>query len=220
MLSSSQLARPTLLLLPTELERTAWLQTSPTVPESVQVEVCGFGPVAAAARTAALLAQHRPAQVVLLGIAGAYGQRRLPVGQAICFSHVVLDGIGAGAGDQLQSAVELGFPQTASADDRLALRRPPGATGDAMLLTVCAASGSPAEAAARQARFPTAVAEDMEGFAVALACAEADVPVAIVRGISNVVGDRDVAAWQFDSLDAAWQLAQSLLVASSEEPAS
>ena len=35
----------------------------------------------------------------------------------------------------------------------------------------------------------------MEGYAVALAAHEFGVPVTIVRGISNVAGDRNVAGW-------------------------
>ena len=36
----------------------------------------------------------------------------------------------------------------------------------------------------------------MEGFAVALACRLRGVPFDIVRGISNVAGDRDKSHWQ------------------------
>jgi futalosine hydrolase len=39
----------------------------------------------------------------------------------------------------------------------------------------------------------------MEGFAVAFACTLADTPVSIVRGVSNVVGDRDPAHWRIPS---------------------
>ncbi|NBP89418.1 MAG: futalosine hydrolase, partial [Planctomycetia bacterium] len=41
-------------------------------------------------------------------------------------------------------------------------------------------------------------AEDMEGFAVALACRLAGVPCQIIRGISNRAGDRDKAHWQIE----------------------
>ena len=49
--------------------------------------------------------------------------------------------------------------------------------------------------ATRRGLFPDAAAEDMEGFAVALACRLAGVPLSIVRGISNTAGDRDPARW-------------------------
>jgi futalosine hydrolase len=52
----------------------------------------------------------------------------------------------------------------------------------------------------------------MEGYAVALACALAGVPVSIVRGASNVVGDRDPARWRIPSaLSAARERALRML---------
>ena len=80
------------------------------------------------------------------------------------------------------------------------------------LLTVCTGAATEAEARERRALFPGAMAEDMEGFAVALACRLAEVPVAIVRGISNAVGDRRFERWQIpEALDAAHLVAADLL---------
>ena len=60
--------------------------------------------------------------------------------------------------------------------------------------------------------FPAAAAEDMEGFAVALACRLACVPCTIVRGISNTVGDRDTTRWQTTAaLEAAAGIVRRLL---------
>ena len=44
------------------------------------------------------------------------------------------------------------------------------------------------------ARYPEAVAEGMEGFGVATAAAQAGVPFAELRTVSNPVGPRDRAA--------------------------
>jgi nucleoside phosphorylase len=58
----------------------------------------------------------------------------------------------------------------------------------------------------------------MEGFAVALACALFRVPLGIVRGLSNVVGDRDPARWRIPAaLAAARELAQGWLEAAPRE---
>ena len=192
---------PTLLLLPTELERRRFLDQGGIEPDLARAELCGFGPVAAAARTASLLAELGPRRVVLLGIAGAYDVERHPIGSALVFSQVAIDGVGAGSGDSFRGPPALGFPQWprshdgAAIEDVLPLIAPPDASAG-LLLTTCAASDSPEHAQERLARFPEAVAEDMEGFAVALACALADVPATIVRGISNRVGDRDPAGWR------------------------
>ena len=95
--------------------------------------------------------------------------------------------------------------------DALPLAAPAGAP-EALLLTTCAASDGPEQAGERLARFPSAVAEDMEGFAVALACALAAVPLTIVRGISNRVGDRRTREWRItEAMRAAGELARVLL---------
>ena len=50
----------------------------------------------------------------------------------------------------------------------------------------------------RRDRYPQAAAEDMEGFAVALACRHAGMELTIIRGISNLAGQRDVKQWVID----------------------
>lgn len=217
---------PTLVLVPTELERRRFEDQGGWPVGSGLLALCGFGPIAAAARTAELLARLRPARVVLVGIAGAYDVQAYPVGEALEFDEVAIDGIGVGEGRELLAPPALGFPQWPGSPgaaspvfDRLPLdgARTGTRTG-ALLLTTCAASASPAQAALRRERFPTALAEDMEGFAVATACALANVPLSIVRGISNEVGDRDPAHWRIPSaLAAARRLALTLLEQATHE---
>jgi futalosine hydrolase len=189
---------PTLVLVPTALELERLADLGGFGP--VLVAVCGFGPIAAAARTASLISELRPARALLVGIAGAFDVRRDPVGSALEFASVAVDGIGAGAGREFLTPSALGFPQwpgalpgAAPIFETLAIAAPAGV--DALLLTTCAASASRAQADERRERHPAARAEDMEGFAVAAACAIAGTPLRIVRGISNEVGDRDPAHW-------------------------
>lgn len=180
----------TLLLVPTELELAELQRQGGFLSAGARVELCGFGPLAAAARTAELVARQRPARVLLVGIAGSFAPERLALGSAASFREVAIEGIGAG------------FPQWPGIEDRLALA--PAGAAETLLLTVWAASDSPAQAAQRLERRPAAAAEDMEGFAVAFACALARVPCTIVRGISNAVGERDKRRWRIaDALAAA-----------------
>lgn len=185
---------PTLVLVPTELEheRLAALGGFP----GARAELAGFGPVACAARTAGLVARRRAARVLLVGIGGSLRPRELPVGTATSFSAVHLEGL-----------TRHGFPQWKDAHGRIEQRLPlVGARGE--LLTVCAASDSPAAAHRRARAFPRARAEDMEGFGAALACRLAHVPLVIVRGISNVAGERDQRRWDVTgALAAARELA-------------
>jgi futalosine hydrolase len=197
-------------LVPTELELRRIADLGGIPAGLALVELCGFGPVAAAARTAALLSELRPARALLLGIAGAYDPAEHPLGSASEFDVCAIEGLGVGEGRALLAPPALGFPQwpgreggTPAIYDRVALATAPRSGRPRLLLTTCAASADPAQARVRRERFPDAVAEDMEGFAVASACALAGVPLRIVRGISNAVGDRAAAHWRIPSALAA-----------------
>ena len=184
----------TLLLVPTELELARLVELGGFPAEAASIELCGFGPVAAAARTAQLVARHSPTAVLLVGIAGSYDLARLPLGSAAAFRETAIEGLGQG------------FPQWPGIGERITLAS--RSQAEPLLLTVCKASGSPAEAEILRARFPGAAAEDMEGFGVALACALANVPCTIVRGISNACGDRNTRGWRIgEALAAARALA-------------
>jgi futalosine hydrolase len=213
------LGRRTLVLVPTELERRIVLELGGLDPTLARIELAGFGPIAAAARTMQLLASLLPRRVLLIGIAGAYRPERHPSGSALGFARVALDGVGAGAGEGARSAAQLGFPHWPGSADTTG--GPVGETLDleprspadgALLLTVSSASDSSELALARRARYPEAAAEDMEGFAVALACALERVPLSIVRGISNAAGERDTRRWDVrGALRAARELALEVL---------
>ncbi|MFT5285420.1 MAG: futalosine hydrolase [Planctomycetota bacterium] len=199
---------PTLLLFPTELERHRFMDRGGLPFGCALPHICGFGPVAAAARTSHLIAQLKPARVILCGIAGTYDQDRYPVGEAVMFGRVAIDGVGAGQGEEHVLPPALGFPQWPGSDDtrvepvetELPLIRDVEPTSDSpLLLTTCAASISDQEARVRLTRYPDAIAEDMEGFAVAMSCALSSTPLTIIRGFSNVVGDRNSSNWRIPS---------------------
>jgi futalosine hydrolase len=209
-----------LILVPTERERRI---VGPRLVGLGRVELCGFGLVASAARTATLLADSRAERVVLVGIAGRLDDR-VPIGSAWQFDRVACHGIGAGTGAAFVPAGALGWPQwpgdppdaAAAIGDELpcaAGRGVPLAPG--MLLSVAAAAADPADVAARLALCPDAVAEDMEGFAVAAACRIRAVALSIVRGISNAAGDREPRRWRVDE---ALQAAADIAVAALEAP--
>jgi len=201
---------PDLILIPTELER-RFLQRwahgfdrrgdcADVSKNPVAVELCGFGLVAAAARTMQLIAERRPQRVVLIGVGGTLDQS-LRVGSAVEFGSVTVDGIGVGFGDGFQSAAAMGWSQWQDPTSATPIGdRIDFSSGDGPgLLSVCAASADARHAALRRQVYPDAVAEDMEGFGVAMACQLMRVPLRIVRGISNVAGDRDFKTWQIES---------------------
>jgi len=217
--TSPPLGAPTLVLIPTELERRRLFDDGGLGTGFALDALCGFGPVAAAARTAQLIERLRPKCVFLVGIAGTYDPDRLAIGAATEFGAVAIEGVGVGEGERALGPPALGFPQwpgreetgTPSIDDRVQLGC--GAAGEhELLLTTCSASDSAAHVRVRRERFPDAVAEDMEGFGVALGCALSNTPLRIVRGISNTAGDRDPATWRIPAaLHAARELLLELL---------
>jgi predicted 5'-methylthioadenosine/S-adenosylhomocysteine nucleosidase len=135
--------------------------------------VCGIGPVEAAARTAARLAEEKPDAVLHVGIAGA---RELePLSIVLGTEAVYCD---------IRARVPL--TDSASPDPAL-LARLQAALPDAHLLPIgtSAAVGGGA----------SCDVEAMEGFGVLRACALAGVPAVELRVISNRY---DEAAWRFE----------------------
>lgn len=201
-----------LILVPTALERSSIDTARLRLDTNSTLMLCGLGPIVAAARATQLILQHQPQAVVLVGIAGAIGDA-LEVGAAYEFNEVASYGIGVGGGDNYQTIAELGWARwssDSSEHDRVHAACPPmDQIGDCLqldlpgsseehrqLLTVCAASANSHDVTLRQQKYPNAVAEDMEGFAVATACKLLGVPVRILRGISNKAGDRNKQHWQ------------------------
>jgi len=210
-----------LVLVPTqrEMEVVRPRMTDVLGEDQCSFQLCGFGPISAAARTGALLSRYKPERVVLVGIAGTYADR-LDIGSAFRFDSVACDGVGVGTGTGFQGASELGWYQFNGDEteprvgDTIELDASyvAGIPSSGLVLTCCAASASAKEADWRLSRFPDAVAEDMEGFAVALACSLARVPMQIVRGISNHVGDRNHRNWQInEALNSAADFAVRLI---------
>jgi len=217
MVSISISSESTLLLVPTELELKLLAPQLGELSPRTTVEVCGFGPVSAAARAARTIETKRPSRVVLAGIAGTFCPDTLPVGAACCFRRVAIDGVGLGESDRFASAHDLGFSQVGQLEDVLPLESIESICQQDLLLTCCAASDSAGMASERRVRHPTAKAEDMEGFGVALACHLAEVPLVILRGISNVVGNRDKSTWEVEqALRATSELLREVLDEDSE----
>jgi futalosine hydrolase len=161
----------------------------------VETLICGVGPVDAAARVSRALASRPYDVVVNAGIAGA-----LP--------GVAKVGDGVVVGEEL---FELNL------ENGSALAMPPGTLladripADAQLIEAVMALGFPLVRGITVARVTTtdstaarlkdrgAEVESMEGFAVIRAAQLAGVPAIEVRGISNIVGDRNNSQWDFDA---------------------
>ncbi|BCB81132.1 hypothetical protein GCM10022251_67280 [Phytohabitans flavus] len=184
----------------------------------VRVAAVGVGAAAAAAGTARLLALAEAAgspyqAVILAGIAGGFADRA-PLGATVVATRSIAADLGADSPDGFISLDELGFGTAVApaAPTLLASLReslPDAITGD--ILTVNTATGTAETAETLARRFPAAVAEGMEGYGAARAAADATLPFAELRTISNTIGPRDRAAWRIpDALAALTKAARSL----------
>jgi len=217
----------TLVLVPTsfELDRVQARIADLLERANGKIELCGFGVIASASRSAFLIEKYQPKRVILAGIAGGLSttsqnsqqMASLEIGMAACFDRVACYGIGAGTGDKLQSASDIGWKHwtgTVEIEDQIEIGI--GGVQDisrhGTLLTCCSASADDDDVNWRRKACPDATAEDMEGFSVAFSCRLAGISLEIVRGISNRAGDRDKSNWQItEALDAAADLVLKLI---------
>jgi futalosine hydrolase len=163
-----------------------------------EVLVCGVGKTGAAAATALRLAKGGVRGVISFGVAGAYPGEGLDVGDVVVASEVGVVDEGLDAGGRFVPFARAGMSVPGAGwtlcDVSLVADAPPGAPfrvvrGRIATVSVCA--GVAALAAQRAAT--GAVAEGMEGAAVAHAASLFGVPFAELRGISNLCGPRDGA---------------------------
>ena len=150
---------------------------------SYDVAVTGIGTAAAAVAATDLLAQLRPAAVVSVGVAGAFGP---PVGSLVV-------GTASWAAELGRESAE-GVTPFALAPHLLpltvGLAHAEVVTGTIATVSTVTTSAARASVLAR-----SAVAEAMEGFGVAAAAAAAGVPCGEWRAISNpVAGPWDLPA--------------------------
>jgi len=176
---------------------------------AVTVAPVGVGPAVAGAATARLLALAEAAgrpyrAVVSAGVAGGFAERVAVGGTVLATASIAAD-LGAESPDGFIPIDALGMPpallgggSTVPADpDLLAALRaalPEATVGP--VLTVNTVTGTAASTAALSRRYPDAVAEAMEGYGVAVAAAQAGLPFAELRTVSNPIGPRDRGAWR------------------------
>ncbi|MEU3452388.1 futalosine hydrolase [Micromonospora sp. NPDC006766] len=194
--------------------------TDPTVA----VTPVGVGPAAAGAATARLLALAEAAgrpyrRVVSAGIAGGF-VGRVAVGGTVLATRSVAADLGAESPEGFLPVEELGMPaellglgSVVPADPGLlhTLRTAlPEATVGAVL-TVNTVTGTAASTTALAERHPDAVAEAMEGYGVAVAAAQAGLPFAELRTVSNPIGPRNRESWRMREAFAALTVAAAAL---------
>jgi nucleoside phosphorylase len=143
--------------------------------------VCGVGPVEAAARSAAAIAEARPTAVLHVGLAGArtFDRPRFTIGSEAVYCD---------ADDPRWIEVRVPADEWLVAAARRALPD---------------AAVAPIGTSARVGGGTDCEVEAMEGYAVLRAAALAHVPAVEVRVVSNAVGEPDRGKWQVAAARAA-----------------
>jgi futalosine hydrolase len=166
----------------------------------------GIGIANAARAATALIERFSPCAVILFGIGGAYPQSGLRPGDLAVAEREVYADTGLLLEDGLHGMEAIGIPLVRKGGrryfnefpmDRKLLNKAlktnkDGASG--VFLTVSQCTGTLRRALELE-RKHGALCENMEGAAVAQVCAFYGTPAVELRGISNVVEDRDTGRW-------------------------
>ncbi len=172
------------------------------------VSVClahlGIGKANTAAGVALAIERLAPRCVVQFGVGGTFAGAFLPVGAAAAASCEVNTDTGAGEGAAWEDLEALGFPllpgpparynELPTDPELTAALASSGGLPTVRFATSERVTGTLDEAERIRRRHDVSV-ESMEGAAAAQVCLALDVPFAEIRGVSNVVGERDRHAW-------------------------
>jgi futalosine hydrolase len=184
--------------------------------ETVYLSEVGVGLASAALTLGTLVSAISPTEIIMIGSAGALPGSGLEAGQLAIASSELLSEFGVYSEAGIGSAEALGISgasQEISLDREMAGHLADAAQSTApvllgRLLTVVGVSADLRLAEARANRF-SAIAENMEGFAVALAGQRFRLKAGEIRGVSNLAGNRDKKTW---NLDLANQQAQAAVL--------
>jgi futalosine hydrolase len=195
-----------LLCVATEFEGALLRERLDGSHPSIAIVRTGVGPVNAAHAVTLFLATTGARAVVVCGVGGAYPGSGLEVGDVVCAATECYGDLGATSPSGFLDMKALGFPVVDAPTplfNELPMhlfpveRRVP-------FVTVSSCTGT--DGAARDIEGRTAGAvESMEGAAVAHVAHLHGVPVGEVRGISNIVTNRDTRTWRLKEAGAAAQ---------------
>lgn len=157
----------------------------------------GVGPVNAAHAVTLAIAGSRPKQIIVCGIGGAYPGSGLAIGDVVCAETECYGDLGATSPGGFLDMQAIGFPIVEGPPpiyNVIPMQVFPSSQR-VRFVTMSTCTGVAAAAAAIESRTGGAV-ENMEGAAVAHVAAIHGIPAGEIRGISNMVTDRDTKAWR------------------------
>ena len=173
----------------------------------------GIGKAAAAAATITLLHYCRPEALLLFGCGGAYPHSGLEIGDLALADTEIFGDEGVATPNGFDDLAAMGLPMRQGDEplfniwptdrplrelaqptlfEKAAEQGAKLATGAFVTVSTC--TGTMSRAIELEQR-TGGICENMEGAAVALACRQLSVPLLEIRGISNLVEDRDTGRW-------------------------
>jgi len=195
-----------LLCVATEFEGVLLRERLEATDSSVAVVRTGVGSVNAAHAVTLFLARTGAHAIVVCGVGGAYPSSGLRVGDVACAESECYGDLGAMSPSGFLDMKALGFPIIETPIplfNELPMQVFP-VQRRVRFVTVTSCTGTDGAARAIEHRTGGAV-ESMEGAAVAHVAYLHGVPVGEVRGISNIVTDRDTQTWRLKEAAAAAQ---------------
>jgi futalosine hydrolase len=196
-----------LLCTATSLE-SGLLRRELTGVAGIRIIEMGVGPVNAAHAVTMAMATDPPSEIVVCGVGGAYHSSRLAIGDVVCAACEIYGDLGAQSPEGFLDMQALGFPVVAGETplfNELPLQIFP-CERRARFVTVSTCTGTD-QAAAEIFRRTEGAVESMEGAAVAHVARLHGIAVGEVRGISNMVANRDKNSWRLKEAADAAQLA-------------
>jgi futalosine hydrolase len=195
-----------LLCVATEFEGALLRERLDGLRSDVAIVRTGVGPVNAAHAVTLFLAKTGAREIIVCGVGGAYPTSGLEVGDVVCAASECYGDLGATSPSGFLDMKALGFPVVEAPTPLFndmpmhvfpVARRVP-------FVTVSSCTGTDGAARDIETRTSGAV-ESMEGAAIAHVAYLHGVPVGEVRGISNIVTNRDTTTWRLQEAAAAAQ---------------
>jgi futalosine hydrolase len=171
----------------------------------VYLGIVGVGVVSAGISLGGFVSVLGAREIVMVGSAGALPESGLEIGDLAAASSEILAELGVCTGPGTGDTSRLGLvtmQQEISLDSQMTREVAEEAQACARVvagpcLTVVGSSADSEQGHCRALRF-RALAENMEGYALALAGEALCVQVAEIRGIANQAGERDKSLWNLD----------------------
>jgi futalosine hydrolase len=155
--------------------------------------ICGIGKANAAHGAALLIERFKPDSIYNIGVAGAYPSSGLSIGDVVIAEKEIYGDEGLLAKDGFHTMNEI---LSNAVHDEFIMYIPEDLKefkNKGNFATVSTCTGTMERGKEIEKRF-NAICENMEGAAIAHVCTLSGIPVAEIRGISNIIEDRTVGS--------------------------